>query len=83
MSGKFKLNSAGVRELLKSKGLADVLKSYAEEVRRNTGMPEGYILTTHVGKNRTNVAVEANSKKARSDNLKNNTLLKALGSVRE
>ena len=39
---------------------------------------DGYEMTTHVGKNRVNASVHAKTIKARKDNSKNNTLLKAM-----
>lgn len=73
---KFKLNSAGVRELLKSQEAMAVVKSYADAVQDRAG--EGYEVTTYVGKTRVNASVSAATKEARNDNYENNTLLKAL-----
>lgn len=73
---KFKLNGAGVRELLKSQEAMAVVKSYADAVQGRAG--EGYEVTTYVGKTRVNASVAAATKEARKDNYDNNTLLKAL-----
>lgn len=73
---KFKLNGAGVRELLKSQEAMAVVKSYADAVQDRAG--EGYEVTTYVGKTRVNASVSAVTKEARKDNYDNNTLLKAL-----
>ena len=73
---KFKLNSAGVRELLKSQEAMAVVKSYADAVQDRAG--EGYEVTRYVGKRRVNASVSAATKEARKDNYDNNTLLKAL-----
>ena len=73
----FELNSAGVRELLKSPYIASCCRSAAEEIAARAG--DGYQATdTYIGRNRVNVSVEAATSKAARDNLKNNTLLKAV-----
>ena len=77
---KFKLNRAGVRELMKSKGMLGICTEHADAVQSRAG--EGYEVTTYIGKNRANASVMAATYKARKDNLKNNTLLKALGGGR-
>ena len=73
----FKLNRAGVRELLRSQEAMDVVRQYATQIQGRAG--DGYEVTTHVGKNRVNASVHAETYKARKDNYENNTLLKALG----
>ena len=73
----FKLNRAGVRELLRSPEALSVVESYAAPVQSRAG--EGYEITTHTGKNRVNASVHAETYEARKDNYENNTLLKALG----
>lgn len=74
---KFVLNRAGVRELLRSSEMQDVLREAAEAVRANAG--DGYSVDVHVGKNRANASVGTESIQSRADNLRNNTLLRALG----
>lgn len=76
----FKLNSNGVRQLLKSSEIQTGLDEYANHVKDSAG--EGYEISKHVGKNRANVSIHAKTRKAKKDNLKNNTLLKALGSAK-
>lgn len=71
------LNSAGIQELLKSSEIEAVCKEYADKVANRAGT--GYEVNTQVGKTRVNAMVFADSFAARKDNLKNNTLLKALG----
>lgn len=71
------LNSAGIQELLKSAEIESVCKEYADKVANRAG--DGYEVNTQVGKTRVNAMVYADSFAARKDNLKNNTLLKALG----
>lgn len=73
----FKLNSAGVRELLQSSQMQSVLSTHATDVRNRAG--EGYDTSIYVGKNRANASVYASTEEAYKDNLENNTLLKALG----
>lgn len=73
----FKLNRAGVRELLKSEEMLQIVQEYAENAAENAG--EGYVASTYVGRNRVNAEVAAESLRARYDNSKNNTILKSLG----
>ena len=74
---KFKLNRAGVRELLRSPEAMAVVSEYASRIQSRCG--EGYELTTYVGTNRVNASVHAATVEARRDNYENNTLLKARG----
>lgn len=69
---KFKLNYAGVGQLLKSEEMTSVLKSYADQASARAG--DGY--DVYVGRTRVNVSVA--SEEAAQDNLENNTLLKAV-----
>lgn len=73
---KFELNRAGVAELMKSSAVQEVLKEKASAIRNRCG--DGYEQDSYVGKNRANAMVTASSIKAKRDNLKNNTLLKAV-----
>ncbi|HEP1801721.1 TPA: hypothetical protein VB870_001455 [Streptococcus suis] len=77
-SMKFKLNSAGVRELMKSPEMQAVLTDKANAIRNRAG--DGYESDIYVGKARANAMVYADSFKAKRDNKKNNTLLKAVKS---
>lgn len=72
----FKLNSSGVRQLLRSQEALGVVKDYAYAIRGRAG--EGYEVTWMVGKTRVNASVAAMTPEARKDNYDNNTLLKAL-----
>ena len=74
---KFKLNPAGVRELLKSREAMAVCRQYADAIQARAG--DGYEVTEYVGKNRVNASVYAATVEARQDNYQNNTLLKARG----
>ena len=74
---KFELNSAGVRELLQSPEMLNVLKEYAEGIKGRAG--DGYEVSAFSpGKTRVNASVYAATEKAQRDNLENNTLLKAV-----
>lgn len=73
---RVKLNQAGVRELLKSGEIMGVCKDLANGVAARAGT--GYEVNTHVGKNRVNAEVRAETYEAYRDNMKNNTLLKVL-----
>lgn len=73
---KFVLNPAGVRELMQSSAMQNVLVSYAGQVVKNAG--DGY--DVYVGKNRANVSVRAVTDEAKADNLEHNTLEKAVRS---
>ena len=74
----FELNQKGVRDLLKSNEIGSVLSQYARNVQVVCG--DGYTISSYTGRNRKNVSIHASTKKARKENLRNNTLLKALGS---
>lgn len=73
---KFKLNRSGVRELMKSAEMQSVLTNYASNIRNRCG--NGYEQDIYVGSNRANAMVSATTIKAKRDNNKNNTLLKAV-----
>lgn len=73
---KFKLNYAGVGELLKSQQMLDICKSYADKALGR--LNDGYEVTTHVGKTRVNASVKAVTYQARAENLRDNTILKAV-----
>ena len=75
-SFKFKLNRSGVRELMKSAEMQSVLTNYASNIRNRCG--NGYEQDIYVGSNRANAMVSATTIKAKRDNNKNNTLLKAV-----
>ena len=73
---KFKLNYSGVGQLLKSTEMQNVLTEKATAIKNRAG--EGYGQDVYVGKSRANTIVYADSYKAKKDNMKNNTLLKAV-----
>lgn len=74
-----KLNYAGVRELLKSAEMRAVLDGYANGVMRQ--LDDGYEIEHRIT-DRAVVAVGAVTAKARVQNSRDNTLLKALGAVK-
>lgn len=71
-----KLNRSAVREMLRSEEMQTVLEEQANQIVRRCG--DGYEVSTSKGKNRANTQIETHSWKAYYDNLKNNTVLKAL-----
>lgn len=71
------LKSAGVRELLKSPGIANQCMTIAQSVKQKAG--DGYEAQSRNYPERTGAAVVAVTKEAIQDNLENNTLLRALG----
>lgn len=78
---KFKLDKKGVKELLKSQEMENIIEKAAEEKARQAdamGGVTGYEAATHKGKNRVYANVFPNSKDAFFDNLENNTLEKVI-----
>lgn len=77
---KFELNRQGVRELLQSSEMRSICSQAADQVARNAG--SGYEVSVVTGRNRVNARVSPANAEAYYRNLKNNTLLKALGGIR-
>ena len=73
---KFKLNRQGVRELMQSVAMQEILQEKGSNALSRLG--SGYDMSTHVGHTRANVTVFADSYKAKRENMKNNTILKAV-----
>lgn len=73
---EFKLNSAGVRQLLQSSEMMAICKSYAQSAVGRLG--DGYEVSTYVGKTRVNASVKAVTYKAKAENLRENSILKAV-----
>lgn len=73
---KFKLNRSGVRELLRSEEMQAECMEYADAALQRLG--EGYSANVRIGKSRVNVEVKADTYRARRENLKTNSILKAL-----
>ena len=78
---KFILDKKGVSQLLRGEEMQNLLTEYGNDVMKRLNNKD-YNAQTSAGKTRANVTVVCATKKALSDNLKNNTLLKALGSVK-
>ena len=70
-------HSKGVRELMKSPEMMSICQEVADDRRAIAG--EGYETNSFTGKHRVNVSISAATRKAFSDNLKNNTLVKLAG----
>lgn len=73
---KFELNRSGVRALMQSDEMQSILKDKANNALNSLG--QGYKTDSYVGKNRANAMVYADSYQAKRDNLKNNSILKAV-----
>ena len=73
---KFELNGSGVRALMQSDEMQAILKEKADGALNSLG--EGYKSDAYVGKNRANAMVYADTYQAKKDNLKNNSILKAV-----
>ncbi|EGS34224.1 hypothetical protein [Finegoldia magna] len=73
---RFRLNKKGVSQLLHSDEMKNVLEERAAVVKNRCG--DGYASDVVDEKTRAFVSVYASSSKARQENIKNNTLLKAL-----
>lgn len=76
MLKNFKINKQGVSELMKSTPMQSVLSEKAKAIAARCG--SGYEIDIYIGKTRANASVGAKTKKAKRDNYKNNTLLKAV-----
>lgn len=78
---KIKLNRAEVRkQLLKGPEITGFMEELAGQIQASCG--EGYEVSIYgEGKTRANVSVYTATPEAMRDNLKNNTLLKAMGEV--
>ena len=73
---RIELNSEGVRELLRSPEMAAICQAHAQAIAGRAG--NGYTVTTYTGVSRVNASVMTETVEAMRDNLKNNTLLKAV-----
>ena len=74
---QFKLNKAGVRELLKSDGVYAECKKVADAALSKCG--EGYAVHDVRYPERSGAVIAATTMRAVNDNKKNNTPLKAVG----
>jgi len=73
---KFKLNREGVRQLMRSSEMMNVVQGYAAGAVRKLGV--GYTQNSMTGKNRVNAMVYAETAEAKKENAKSNTILKAV-----
>lgn len=73
---EIEIDDDGIRELLKSEEMKEAIDSYAEEIVGR--LDKNYKSKSKYTKTRYMAAVYANNRKAISDNMKNNTLLKAV-----
>ena len=73
---KIVLNSSEIRKFLKSQEVADCVLDTALEVAGRAG--EGYSTDVYNASSRVISSVYAETAKAKKDNMKNNTLLKAV-----
>lgn len=76
---KIVLDKKGVRELLRSQEMMDICLEHAEATKAAAGGGGGgYEISSHVGTNRVNASVRADTIETIKDNYKNNTLIKSL-----
>lgn len=73
------LNSSGVRSLLRSSEMCDMIQKRANTALSLLG--DGYSSSAYTGRNRVNVQISADSITAKRENLENNSLLKSLGGL--
>lgn len=73
---KVVLNSAGVRELLRSDWAMGICQAQADIMARRAG--KGYATSAYTGVNRVNVSVFPRHEDAEKQNLKDNTLIKSM-----
>ena len=73
---KIELNSAGIRELLRSSEMGAIVGDLAAGISARCG--EGYASDTKLMPGRVIASAYTDSAEARRDNLKNNTLLRNL-----
>lgn len=74
---KIELNLAGLNEVMKSEGTQQLLEKLGADVAGRAGT--GYSSRVHLADYVAICNVYAETKEAKRDNLKNNTLLKAVG----
>lgn len=74
---RIELNEAGVRELMQSAEMMQICRQHANRALSSLG--RGYDISEYVGKTRVNVQISAETFEAKRENMKNNSILKALG----
>lgn len=75
-SFKIELNSQGIRELLRSAEMQELLGAQAAAIAERCG--DGYASDTHLTGGRAVASVYTDSPQAARDNSKNNTILRNL-----
>lgn len=78
---RIELNRQGVAELLKSPEMQGIINDYGQQVQNAAG--DGYEAEMVTGANRVWATIKAANAHAYYSNLKHNTLLKALGSIKK
>lgn len=73
---EIKLNSEGVRELLRSNNMKAICEERANNALKNLG--SGYSVNSFTGKNRVNAEISADTFEAKKENMESNSILKAL-----
>lgn len=73
---KIELNSAGIKEMLLSSEMEELLAERAREIQSRCG--NGYETDTHRTPGRMVASVFTDSDEAKRDNSENNTILRAL-----
>ena len=73
---RIELNHDGIRTLLRSEEMKQVVEAEASRVQQKLG--EGYEVSSYTGPGRVNASVSAVTAEAKRDNMQNNTILKAL-----
>lgn len=74
---RIELNSAGIRELLRSEEMGAIVEGHASAIAGRCG--EGYAFDRKLMPGRVIASAYTDTKEARRDNSENNTLLKSLG----
>ena len=73
---RFELNGEGVRELMKSPEMQEVLRGHAQNKAAEAG--DGYESGVHIGQKRAYANIYPGTREAYYDNLDNNTLEKVI-----
>jgi hypothetical protein len=73
---KVVLNSKGIREMLRSQEMQSICEEYASNALTRLG--DGYAMDSYRGSGRVNAMVYADSYAAKKENIRKNTILKAV-----
>lgn len=74
----FKLNREGVRQLLNSAEMVDILEEYGSQALARCDSGYNYSVSAGTGKTRAHANIKADDYEAYYHNLKTNTLIKAI-----